>query len=77
MQAAVEIISFGGGGVLPIVSLDSSALGPAGTAPAAKKVGSGGPGPFFRRVADLVAADLRASPFLDKVPYEAFEPPTR
>ncbi len=77
---AVEIVSLGGGGVLPIVALDCSAVaGAAGTGGGAFPVGSGAvpvgsgtPGPFFKALEGLMHADLAQSAFLDDIPYAAY-----
>jgi 4-amino-4-deoxychorismate lyase len=78
-QKAVEVISFGGGGILPIVSIDTSALDRSSLAQFinlgdAIIVGEGVPGPLFASAKKLTAQDFESSAeFLDAVPYSVYE----
>lgn len=63
---AVEVISFGGGHVLPIVGLNTGA----GMAP----VGDGTPGPLFKALHQLLVEEQQLEDdFLDEIPYNIYE----
>ena len=72
---AVEVISFGGGAVLPIVSIDTSALDRSSlTHKKSLTIGTGTPGPLFESIKDLTAQDFEtSSDFLDVAPYSSYE----
>ena len=87
VREAVEVISFGGGTVLPIVAIDASALPPgdpggAGYSSDVIKVGDGTPGPLFKALYSLINADFlgtagssekgTSKSFLDEIPYTAY-----
>mmetsp|Transcript_65385 Transcript_65385/g.147509 ORF Transcript_65385/g.147509 Transcript_65385/m.147509 type:complete len:219 (+) Transcript_65385:187-843(+) len=87
VREAVEVISFGGGTVLPIVAIDASALPPgdpggAGYSSDVIKVGDGTPGPLFKALYSLINADFLGTAgssekgtskrFLDEIPYTAY-----
>lgn len=65
VQDAIEIVSFGGGYVLPIVGID--------TGNGMKTVGEGKPGPFFRALQQLVTEDFSIDDHVDPVPYHVYE----
>ena len=72
---AVEIISFGGGGVLPIVNLHTHNFFPGSTggdSDPMKVIGEGVPGPLFKAIHAAVERDMEESPFLDPIPYKKF-----
>ena len=86
LKSSVEVISFGGGTVLPIVSINTTALD--GNSFRKKKwrqylkelpkpeliIGQGVPGPLFRRIKELTAEDFENSAdFLDLPPYAVYE----
>lgn len=63
---AVEVVSFGGGHVLPIVQLN--------VGDGMASVGDGKPGPLFHALHHLLIQDQQAAAeFLDDIPYEMYE----
>jgi 4-amino-4-deoxychorismate lyase len=71
---AVEVISFGGGAVLPIVSIDTSALSNSIDPGDSITVGKGVPGPLFGSIKEQTAKDFETSlDFLDVAPYSSYE----
>ena len=65
VREAVEVISFGGGGVLPIVRLvDGDEI---------IRVGTGKPGALFKAIQALLEEDYTDSDFLDDIPYGEYD----
>jgi branched-subunit amino acid aminotransferase/4-amino-4-deoxychorismate lyase len=73
VREAVEIISFGGGGVLPIVRLAFASEGDGNEHPETRPVGNGKPGKLFEAIQKLVSEDYESSSFLDDVPYSQYK----
>lgn len=75
LASCSELVSFGGGALLPIVAVDvSSVVGSAsgsedGQPPQVVVIGDGKPGPFFKAINEATSADFEHSEFLDDIPY--------